>query len=73
MKCDSYPTANVVTRRETIPHEDSTTGSQRQSDSSKRFDDIAEAVKRIQEDMNNNRECINPLRTFQECSTLFFC
>ena len=37
-------------------------GSQRQSVSSKRFDDIAEAVKRIQEDMNDNRECINPLR-----------
>ena len=37
-------------------------GSQRRSDSSKRFDDIAEAVKRIQEDMNSNRECINSLR-----------
>ena len=58
---DSYPTANVVTRRETSPDEDSTKGSQRQSDSSKRFDDIAETVKRIQEDMNHNRERINPL------------
>ena len=58
---DSYPTANVFTRRETSPDEDSTKGSQRQSDSSKRFDDIAEAVKRIQEDMNHNRERINPL------------
>lgn len=59
---DSYSTANVVTRRETSPDEDSMKGSQRRSDSSKRFDDIAEAVKKIQEDMNSNRECINSLR-----------
>ena len=59
---DSYPTANVVTRRDASADEDSMKGSQRRSDSSKRFDDIAEAVKRIQEDMNSNRECTNSLR-----------